>query len=310
MEDVLLQALHADPHDATAWLVLADCLEETGQADRAELLRLRERLRRSIKIPNRAALEARLQQLLLAGTRPSAALWDLELAPEVELTLSLIPPGVFLMGSPVQEKDRYDNEGPRHVVTITGPFYLGVYPVTQEQWLALMGYNPSTWTDPCRPVESVNWYESQEFCKRLGARLGRACRLPYEAEWEYACRTGTSTAFCTGDGSKAMKRAGWCSFRGQSGSAGKTQPVGQYVPNAFGLYDMHGNVREWCQDGLRVYGRRAEVDPRGEEWTEYRVVRGGSWAYDAADSRSACRYSRPADYRLDYYGLRIVVPCE
>src|SRR5207248_271097 len=102
-----------------------------------------------------------------------------------------------------------------------------------------------------------------------------------------------------------------CSYRGQTGSAGKTQPVGQFVPNAFGLYDMHGNVREWCQDGLRTYPsqRRAQVDPCGDEGSGHRVVRGGSWYYGAEDSRAACRYSRPVDYRLDYYGLRVAVPC-
>jgi uncharacterized protein (TIGR02996 family) len=309
MEDVLLQAIHADPHDAVAWLALADWLEEEGQRPRAELLRLRERLRNRVKLADRPVLEGRLQYLLSQRTEPPAALWSVELGPGAELTLSLIPAGVFRMGSAPQETDRYDNEGPPHTVTISRPFYLGAYPVTQAQWRALMDYNPSAYSGAHRPVESVNWHECQDFCRCLGARLGRPVRLPYEAEWEYACRAGTSTAFYTGEGARAMKKAGWCSLRGQTGSAGKTQPVGQFVPNAFGLYDMHGNVREWCQDDLRLYHRQPQVDPRGEVASGYRVVRGGSWHYSAEDSRSACRYSRPVDYRLDYYGLRVLVPC-
>jgi uncharacterized protein (TIGR02996 family) len=309
MEDVFLQAIHADPADATAWLALADWLEETSQDARAELLRLRESLRRQIKVRDRPTLEARLQRLLLEGVRPVAALLTVELAEQVELTLSLIPPGIFQMGSSVHEKDRFSNEGPRHQVTITRPFYLGVYPVTQAQWLAVMQNKPSACVDEQRPVEQVNWHECQEFCKRLGERLGRVVRLPYEAEWEYACRAGTASAYCTGNGVEALKRAGWCSYRGHTGSACQTQPVGEFAPNAFGLYDMHGNVCEWCQDGLRTYVRQPQVDPRGDESGDYRVVRGGSWYYGPADSRSACRYHRPVVYRLDYYGLRIAMPC-
>ena len=310
MQDVLLQAIHSDPRDQTAWLALADWLEENDQEPRAELLRLRERLCSRVRVTDRPEWEARLQHLLIEGVPPTSAVWTVELGEKVELSLALIPAGVFSMGSPAEEKDRYDNEGPRHTVTIGQPFYLGVYPIIQPQWQALMRHNPSAYTDERRPVETVNWPECQDFCRRLGERLGRRVRLPYEAEWEYACRAGTTSSFYTGEGIKAMKKAGWCSYRGQTGSAGKTQRVGLHIPNAFGLYDMHGNVREWCQDGLRPYSRKPQVDPRGEETSGHRVVRGGSWYYSAEDSRSACRYSRPVDYRLDYYGLRVVVPCE
>lgn len=307
--DDLLQAIRAEPTDQTAWLILADWLEEHGRSDQAEFLRLREELRLDIEVPQRRRKESRLQQLLLGGTRPLAALWEVPLPEDTSMTLSLVPAGTFLMGSPESEKDRYENESPRHPVAITSPFYLGVHPVTQAQWQALMGSNPSQLRGPSRPVESVSWPECESFCVQLANRLGRLVRLPYEAEWEYACRGGTTTSFYTGEGLKAMRRAGWCSYRGDSGSARKTQPVARYLPNPFGLYDMHGNVREWCQDDLRGYSAAYQVDPRGPESGNYRVVRGGSWYYSPEDSRSACRYSRPIDYHLDYYGFRVLVPC-
>ncbi|MFO0929548.1 MAG: SUMF1/EgtB/PvdO family nonheme iron enzyme [Gemmataceae bacterium] len=309
MEETLLQAIHADPADATTWLVLADWLEENGQPERAEFLRLRELLREQPDVERRAEREDRLQKLLLGGVEPVVAKWTVELADDVALTFALVPAGSFLMGSPEDEKDRYQNESPRHRVTISQPFYLGVFPVTQRQWEALMDSNPSTFTEGTRPVESVAWPECQEFCQRLSERVGRTCRLPYEAEWEYACRGGTTSSFYTGEGLAAMKRAGWCSYRGSSGSARRTRPVGQYLPNPFGLYDLHGNVREWCQDDLRRYTRRPQVDPHGPLSGTYRVVRGGSWYYGAEDSRAACRYNRPIDYHLDYYGFRVLMPC-
>src|SRR5262249_40516692 len=153
--------------------------------------------------------------------------------------------------------------------------------------------------------ETVNWHECVGFCDKLAHRLSGRCRLPYEAEWEYACRAGTTTAYHTGDGPEAMKLAGWCRPPDQTRPAAGPRPVGGYLRNAFGLYDVHGNVREWCQDGLRTYGRRPRTDPKGEHRIGYRVVRGGSWYYGAEDSRSACRYSRPTEYRLDYYGMRL-----
>jgi eukaryotic-like serine/threonine-protein kinase len=310
MEDLLTQAIRADPHDATAWLALADWLEEDGQADRAELLRLRECLRTCIDVPDRPTLEVRMRELLRGGTRPPVARWPVALDRDVTLLLALIPAGVFLMGSPPAEPSRFDNENPRHTVTISRPFYLGVYPVTQPQWRALMRHNPSTHPADDQPVETVNWHECSSFCARLSETLNRPCRLPFEAEWEYACRAGTTTTYHTGDGAEAMRLAGFCRPADQPRTSTGPRPVGQFLPNAFGLYDVHGNVREWCQDGQRPYSRRARVDPRGQQRSDDRVVRGGSWYYGPEDSRSASRYSRPTDYRLDYYGFRVVVECE
>src|SRR5262249_14890289 len=148
---------------------------------------------------------------------------------------------------------RFGNEGPRHAVTISRPFYVGAYPVTQPQWRALMASNPSSHPGNDQPVETVNWFECGTFCARLGERLGLPSRLPFEAEWEYACRAGTTTAYHTGDGHEAMRLAGWCRTAGQSRATPGPRPVGGCLPNAFGLYDVHGNVREWCADGQRNY---------------------------------------------------------
>jgi uncharacterized protein (TIGR02996 family) len=307
MEDTLVQALRADPADPTAWLALADALEEAGQHQRAEYLRLRHELMSAIKAPARARREARLRALLLAGTAPAAVLWPVALNDTTTLTLALVPPGELVMGSPNTEPKRYNNEGPRHAVTIPRPFWLGVTPVTQAQFRALTGKNLSHFQGDDRPADSIDWPTAQDFCQRLGARLARTCRLPYECEWEHACRAGTSTPYFTGSGTKAMRLAGWSSYDGHTGSAAETRPVAQYLPNPLGLYDMHGNVREWCQDDLRTYTRRAQQAPRGRESSRSRVVRGGSWYYGSEDSRSASRYERPIDYRLNYYGFRVLV---
>jgi uncharacterized protein (TIGR02996 family) len=307
MEETLVQALNADPTDPTAWLALADALEESGRPDRAEYLRLRHELMAAARFPGRAALEARLRALLLAGTPPAAVLWTVALNDTTSLTLALVPPGQLVMGSPAREPRRYNNEGPRHLVRVTRPYWLGVTPVTQAQFRALTGKNVSHFPGDDRPADSTDWPTAQDFCQRLGARLGRACRLPYEAEWEHACRAGTSTPYCSGRGTRAMRRVGWGSYDGQTGGAGETRPVAQFLPNPLGLYDMHGNVREWCQDDLRTYTAREQTDPRGRESSRNRVVRGGSWYYGPEDSRSASRYERPIDYRLNYYGFRVLV---
>jgi uncharacterized protein (TIGR02996 family) len=311
MEEQLSRALQAEPTDQTAWLALADWLEESGQSDRAELLRLRTSLTSSAEdLPRRDRLEARLRQLVRARTTPPIALWQATLNRKTVLPLSLIPAGEFIMGSPPQESHRSESEGPQHLVRISKPFWLGITPVTQAQFKAVMKKCSSRFTGEDRPADMVDWPTAEDFCRRLTKRLGQTCRLPYESEWEYACRAGTTTMFYTGRDAKAMHLAGWCSKSGNTGSAGQTKPVAQYLPNAFGLYDMHGNVREWCHDDMRPYTAEPQTDPRGPETGNERVVRGGSWYYGSEDSRSACRYPRPMDYRLDYYGFRVLVEAE
>jgi uncharacterized protein (TIGR02996 family) len=303
----LLESIHTDPADRSAWLAVADWLEENGGEEEAELVRTREALTISASREGAlAGMEARLRQLLVRGVKPIAAQWKGMLGQGVAIRFSLIPPGELVMGSPPDEDHRYDNEGPCHLVRITRPFYMGVYPVTQEQFRAVTGLSPSHYTGQGRPVDSVDWNQAEEFCIRASEVLGREVRLPTEAEWEFACRGGTTTMYHTGNGDQAMRRAGWCS-RTSPGSARGTRPVGQFLPNPWGLYDMHGNVREWCLDGERAFSLAAQVDPVGPSSGTGRMVRGGSWYYTAEDCRSASRYSRPMSYRLEYYGFRVVL---
>jgi formylglycine-generating enzyme required for sulfatase activity len=161
-----------------------------------------------------------------------------------------------------------------HRVTITRGFYTGVYPVTQAQWQEVMPNNPSRFKgdDNC-PVEEVSWEDCQEFCAKLRQKDGKPYRLPTEAEWEYACRAGTTTAYYTGDGEDDLKRAGWYYVN----SGGKTHPVGELAPNDWGLYDMHGNVWQWCQDWHGPYPAGDIVDLEGPDKGEIHVLRGGCW---------------------------------
>lgn len=306
----LLQGIQTEPSDRTGWLVLSDWLEEHGRPLEAELVRLRESLTQDAgDSRQRDRREDRLRELLLDGVPPPVATRTFHLRRRVTITFSLVPPGRFLMGSLDSEAERYENEGPRHAVTLTRPFYVGVVPVTQAQYHAVMGEAPSRFKAPDRPADSITGHEAEEFCQRASEMLARIVRLPYEAEWEYACRAGTRTTFYTGNGKRAMRRAGWCS-RETTGSARYTRPVGRYLANPWGLHDMSGNVREWCRDDARVFTNEPQTDPRGPESDVNRCVRGGSWYYTAEDSRSASRYPRPMDYRLDYYGFRVVLPAE
>jgi formylglycine-generating enzyme required for sulfatase activity len=176
----------------------------------------------------------------------------------VKLELVLVRPGIFLMGS---LRNVEGDENP-HWVTITEPFYIGRYEVTQEQWYAATGTKPSTFDGKTNPVETVSWYDCQDFARKLSGKVGGAgFRLPSEAEWEYACRAGSVTAFCYGDDVERLGDYAWYDDRLRSvDGVPRTHEVGQKEPNAWGLYDMHGNVWEWCQDYYSPYG----VDNTGE----------------------------------------------
>ncbi|MFQ3650764.1 MAG: formylglycine-generating enzyme family protein [Gemmataceae bacterium] len=305
-----LQAIQAEPTDRSVWLIFSDWLEESGRLPEARLVRLRHQLIEDEQpSEQRERRQRELSRLLRKRVKVPAATITLSLSAQVALTLSLISPGVFLMGSLSEEPDRYENEGPRHRVRMTRPYYLGIYPVTQAQWQSIMGTTQFRFRGANRPAEGINAYDAEIFCQRLSERFGRRIRLPTEAEWEYACRGGTQTAFYTGDGERAMRLAGWCS-RTTPGSARFTRRVGTLLPNPWGLYDMHGNVREWCADDQRDYTTEEQTDPHGPESNMHRIVRGGSWYYTAEDARSASRYQRPMDYRLEYYGFRVAMPIE
>ncbi len=182
------------------------------------------------------------------------------------------------------------SEKPQHRVRITKPFYLGKYLVTQEQWQAVMGNNPSEFKGPKNPVERVSWDDCQKFLEKLNAKIGTQRGkfvLPTEAQWEYACRAGSTTRYCFGDDESGLGEYAWY----YANSEKKTHPVGEKKPNAWGLYDMHGNVQESCQDWYDdgYYAKSPTDDPTGPAMDTDHVLRGGSWRRPASDCRSASR---------------------
>lgn len=248
------------------------------------------------------------------------------------MKLALIPAGEFLMGSAERAPGAREDEQPQHQVRISKPFYLGVYEVTQGEYEQVMGENLSSFSragllkdapeelDVSRlPADNVTWFAAIEFCRRLSEmpaekQAGRVYRLPTEAEWEYACRAGTTTVFAIGDDLSSTQ----ANFNGKHpfGDAepgpflNRTATVGSYEPNAFGLYDTHGNLNEWCLDrfGRDYYRYSPSEDPRGPRQGTSRVIRGGDWYSDARDCRSAFRYADIPEGRFYALGMRVV--CE
>ena len=218
----------------------------------------------------------------------------------VKMEMVYVAPGSFTMGSPESEEDRFDNET-QHRVTLTKGYWLGKYEVTQRQWGSVMGNNPSSSKGPDRPVENVSWEDCQRFIAKVDAearrQFGGGARLPTEAEWEYACRAGTTGPY---GGNGNLDDMGW--YGGNSGDT--THPVGQKLANAWGFHDMHGNVWEWCQDWYGAY-QGNENDPRGSASGVLRVLRGGGWCDDARDCRSAGRDGCNPGYRDDDGGFRL-----
>jgi formylglycine-generating enzyme required for sulfatase activity len=228
--------------------------------------------------------------------------------------LVFIPPGTFRMGSPTNEVDREANEGPQTAVTISKGFWMGKYEVTQGEYLAVIGSNPSNFTgDTNRPVDSVSWINATNYCGKLTLQeraSGRIAtnsmyRLATEAEWEYACRAWTSTRFSYGDDPGYTSATNYAWYDADSGST--THPVGQMLPNPWGLYDMHGNLSEWCQDLYGPYPGGITLDPQGPATGATRVTRGGLWLRPASLCRSARRAGNPPDFMLDGAGFRVVL---
>ena len=230
----------------------------------------------------------------------------------VSLEMVQIPGGTFTMGSPPEEAARDDDEGPQRQVRVPG-FFMGKYAVTQAQYQAIMGTNPANFKGEKRPVETVSWDEAVEFCEKLSQKTGKTYRLPSEAEWEYACRAGTTTPFYFGetittdlvnyDGNFPYASAPKGEYREQ------TTNVGNFPPNSFGLYDMHGNIWEWCQDIYNSSYQGAPID--GTPWlngsdNNTKLLRGGSWIDFAWDCRSAFRFRLARAYRFNYVGFRVV----
>jgi formylglycine-generating enzyme required for sulfatase activity len=226
---------------------------------------------------------------------------DVEITNSIGMKLALIPAGEFMMGSPESEKDRSSDEY-QHKVRITKPFYLGVYEVTQAEYEKVMGENPSGFKGAANPVEQVSWDDANEFCRRLSAKEGKTYRLPTEAEWEYACRAGSTTPYSFGHDAASLGEYAWYGNNSDS-----THPVGEKKGNAWGLHDMHGNVWEWCQDWYDSdYYRELPVDdPQRSETASGRVLRGGYWAIVARYCRAACRYRDEPQDRGDHLGFRV-----
>jgi len=297
----LLQGIVEDPTD-TRWLVLADWLEEWDDPSRSELLRLSRQLLATClepkRYPERAEEQDKAIKLLTEGLQPCMPQRTLCIGESIGMTFNFIPPGTFLMGSPKSETDRRDNET-QHEVSLTRGYWLGVHAVTQGQWATSADYNPSIFPATASPVDNVSWYDCLEFAHKLGMRVGHRFRLPTEAEWEYACRAGTSTPFYFGETASTAQFNFNGNFTYGSGTKGifrqRTMPVGSFVPNAFGLYDMHGNVCEWCQDWYGDFAPWRASNPQGVVAGNARVLRGGSWSdLPCGRSRGRCHLEWPA----------------
>jgi len=248
------------------------------------------------------------------STQPAKQL-TLDLADNVSMKLVLIPAGKFMMGSPDGETDRQSDEGPRREVTISVPFYMGVCEVTQQQYQAVMGKNPSRFQGPQNPADHVSWKEAVEFCEKLSRKTGKTVRLPTEAQWEYACRANTTTPFHTGQTistEQANYDGNYVYGNGRKGTFRRTTlAVGSFNPNGFGLYDMHGNVWEWCSDWYAdSYKHAKDRDPTGPTWGRYRVLRGGYWHEGPIYCRSANRFALSTECRGSFYGFRVCVDLE
>jgi formylglycine-generating enzyme required for sulfatase activity len=224
----------------------------------------------------------------------------------VTLQMVLIPAGEFIMGSPGSDHSADKDEKPQHRVRITKPFYLGKFLVTQEQWEAVMGNDPSPIGGLKMPVENVSWQDCQRFLEELNVKCGTGhgkFTLPTEAQWEYACRAGSTTRYFFGDEVSRLGEYAW--YGANSGNT--LHPVGQKKPNAWGLYGMHGNIWEWCEDWYdgRYYAKAPVDDPLGPAAGSNRVFRGGCWGDAAGSCRSSSRCSYGAQSRGCYLGFRV-----
>jgi formylglycine-generating enzyme required for sulfatase activity len=225
-----------------------------------------------------------------------------------------IPAGNFTLGSPANEEDRFSDEGPQTPVTISQGFWIGARPVTQLEYNSIMGTNPSSFAGTLElPVESVSWFDATNYCARLteqavaGHRIPAGCqyRLPTEAEWEYACRAETTTRFNYGDDPGYLNFSTYAWYA--ENSSNQTHPVATKLPNPWGIYDMYGNVWQWCQDWYGPYPGVPVTDPKGPATGLNRVLRAGSWADYPNLCRTACRILDEPSALYSTYGLRVVL---
>ena len=221
----------------------------------------------------------------------------------ISIDMVRVEAGTFTMGATPEMKDPYYYEKPAHQVTLTNDYYIGKYEVTQALWQAVMGNNPSEFKGDNLPVETVTWYDCQEFISKLNCITGKTFRLPTEAEWEYAARGGKKSRGCQYSGSNNLFDVAW--FWNISGN--KTHAVGTKQANELGIYDMSGNVCEWCQDWYGKYNSSSQVNPTGANSGLDRVYRGGGWRNGARGCHSSCRDGYAPGYRYNVLGLRLVL---
>ena len=221
----------------------------------------------------------------------------------ISIEMVRVEAGTFTMGATPEMKDPWDDEKPTHQVTLTNDYYIGKYEVTQALWKAVMGKNPSKFKGDNLPVEQVNWKDCQEFLSKLNNTTGKKFRLPTEAEWEYAARGGKKSRGYQYSGSNNISDVAW--YEDNSGS--KTHTVGSKQANELGIYDMSGNVWEWCHDWKGSYSSSSQVNPTGANSGSYRVGRGGSWRHAARGCRSSYRNNSTPDNRNDSLGLRLIL---
>ena len=221
----------------------------------------------------------------------------------ISIDMVRVEAGTFTMGATAEMKNPEFYEKPTHRVTLTNDYYIGKYEVTQALWQTVMGNNPSEFKGDNLPVEQVSWNDCQEFISKLNRITGKMFRLPTEAEWEYAARGGNKSRGYQYSGSSNLSDVAW--YRGKSGIV--THAVGTKQPNELGVYDMSGNVQEWCQDRYGAYSSSSQVNPTGANSGSYRVYRGGSWFNGARGYRSSCRGINTPDYRIYGLGLRLVL---
>lgn len=318
--DIISKALNLKPEDITDHTSAAPSISNTQRIKTSETVSLSSDIQtiefEVISVDERGQEVERYHQ---KSEHRIEALGD-----GIVLEMVLIPDGTFLIGSPETEAGRLNNEEPQHSVTVKS-FLMGKYPITQAQWTVVASFpkvhqdlelDPSHFKGTDRPVEQVSWHDAVEFCARLSKKTGHEYRLPTEAEWEYACRAGTITPFHFGETITPKLSNYDCNYRYRSSPKGtyrkQTSPIG-YFPfaNALGLFDMHGNVWEWCLD--QWHQNYNDAPTNGSAWltdskNKLRVLRGGSWYNDPRDCRSAFRYYWDSEDRLNRIGFRVVCP--
>ena len=253
-----------------------------------------------------------LVDLKLGRNRPMAPSLPQTLVNGLGATFRLIPAGSFLMGSPESDPDAYSDEKPQHTVMISRSYYMGETEVTQGQWKAVLGTEPWKGKDNVReganyPATNLSWEDAVEYCRRLSELEGRTYRLPTEAEWEYACRGVTKTRYSFGDDAGDLSKYGWFEDNASDKGESYAHEVKQKLANPYGLYDIHGNVWEWCSDWYGDYSVGALTDPLGAAGGSYRVSRGGCWDFQASSCRAALRGGSEPSYRDSYLGFRLLL---